>query len=164
MTSVSSAPLAWSKPETWHPKLERLYTYWRSIHPPAGLPGRQHIDPTTIPDLLPDVYMVDVIRTPLRFRYRLVGTEFAQRMGHDLTGQYLDEAHPGFADVIKQYVAVVEQREPAYRNGPVLFTAAKKDYQSIERLMVPMARNGIDVDLIFAVIVYLRSGAATAFK
>ncbi len=151
--------LPWVKPDRWHPKIERFYAYWLSVHPPTGLPGRQHIDPAAIPDLLPHVYMVDVLREPLRFRYRLVGTEYALRMGHDLTGRFLDEAHPGFPELVRQYVATVEQRQPHYRNGPVLFAAAQKDFRSIERLMVPMARNGVDVDMIFGLIVYLPAGA-----
>ena len=149
----------WIKPASWHPRIERFYAYWQSIHPPVGLPGRQHIDPSAIPDLLPHVYMVDVTRDPLRFKYRLVGTEYAQRMGHDLTGRYLDEAHPGFPELVRQYVTTVELRQPHYRSGPVLFAASQKDFRSIERLMVPMARNGIDVDMIFGLIVYLRPGA-----
>ena len=148
----------WQKPAAWHPKLERLYAYWQSIHPPQGLPGRQHIEPTAIPDLLPDLYMVDVLGPPWRFKYRLVGTEYASRMGHDLTGRFLDEAHPGFVQLAPHYVATVERKQPDYRNGPVLFTAAQKDFRRIERLMLPLARDGAHVDMILGVIVYLRDG------
>ena len=53
------------RPETWHPTIRALYDYWVSVHPPGGLPGRQHIDPIAIPRLLPHLFMVDVSRDPI---------------------------------------------------------------------------------------------------
>jgi hypothetical protein len=144
-------------PASWHPKIKQLYAYWRSVHPPAGLPGRQHVDPVAIPGLLPHLFMVDVEGPPLRFRYRLVGTDYVRMMGHDLTGKYLDEVHPGFQGLVRQhYIDVVEKHVPAYRKGPVMYAEAKKDHLSVERLLVPLARNGTDVDMILGVILHLR--------
>ena len=149
-------PDPWVKPETWHPKLERIYRYWLAIHPAdGGLPGRQHVDPAAIHDLLPNVYIVDVSRNPMRFKYRLVGTEYVTHMGRDLTGRYLDEAHTGFQEIVRSYCRTVEERRPDYRNGSAPFQASQRDYKRIERLMVPLARNGSDVDMIFGVIVYI---------
>jgi len=52
-----------------HPKIARAFAYWRSIHPAPGvLPGRQHLDPMAIPDVLPGVWLLDVERAPLRRR------------------------------------------------------------------------------------------------
>src|SRR5260370_24175935 len=100
-----------AEPAAWPSKLKRLYDYWLSIHPHAGLPGRQHFDPTAIPDLLPYIFMVDIERNPLRFKYRLVGTEYVRMIGRDLTGRYLDEAHPGFPGPIRdQYIEIAEHR------------------------------------------------------
>jgi len=157
MGNLRAAPEPWVKPDRWHPKLERVYQYWLQIHPPAGLPGRQHVDPADLTDLLPELYMIDVERNPMRFRYRLVGTDFARNMGHDLTGRYLDEVHPGFAEISKAYVRAVTEQRPDYRNGHVLFAAAQRDYKRIERLLVPLARNGVDVDMLLGVIVYIRA-------
>src|SRR5258708_20399092 len=39
--------------DAWHPHLKRLYEYWKSIHPPRGLPGRQEFDPSAVLVLLP---------------------------------------------------------------------------------------------------------------
>src|SRR3546814_18827524 len=63
-------------PEDAAPKIKALLAYWQSIHPAGGgLPGRRHLDPVDIPELLPNIWMIDVKRGPLRFRFRLVGTE-----------------------------------------------------------------------------------------
>jgi hypothetical protein len=143
------------RPETWHSTIRALYDYWLSIRPPAGLPGRQHVDPTAIPRLLSHLFMVDVSRDPLRFRYRLVGTEFAILIGQDLTGRYLDEVHPGFHSlVLRQYTAVAELGRPAYRKGPIMYARSDKQYLGMERLILPLARNGVDVDIILGVVVY----------
>ncbi len=44
----------------WHARLLQIYRYWLSIHPPHGLPGRRHVDPTAIP-LARDGDTVDMI-------------------------------------------------------------------------------------------------------
>jgi hypothetical protein len=143
------------RPETWHSTIRALYDYWISIHPSAGLPGRQHVDPSAIPRLLSHLFMVDVSRDPLRFKYRLIGTEFVTLIGRDLTGRYLDEVHPGFHGLIlRQYIDAAELGRPAYRKGPIKYARPDKQYLGMERLIVPLARNGVDVDMILGVVVY----------
>jgi hypothetical protein len=148
------------RPETWHTTVKALYDYWISIHPAAGLPGRQHVDPTAIPRLLAHVFMVDVSRDPLRFKYRLMGTEYTMLIGRDLTGRYLDEVHPGFHGLIlRQYTEAAELGRPAFRKGPIMYARSDKQYPDkqylgMERLIVPLARNGVDVEMILGVVVY----------
>src|SRR5690242_1355091 len=61
-------------PATAGPEIVALYDYWRSKAPGEGLlPGRRHIDPVDIPRLLPNVWLLDVVDDPRRFRVRLVG-------------------------------------------------------------------------------------------
>lgn len=138
------------------PRLRRLYDYWLKVHPAGGgLPGRQHVDPAAIPDLLPWVWMVDVQHQPLRFRYRLIGTEQVTVMKSDFTGRWLDEAHPEFvaSTSYPDYVAAAERAEVGYLRGTPTFHVAK-DYLSIERLLLPLARNGSEVDMLLAITVY----------
>ena len=40
------------------------------------------------------MWMLDVHRDPLRYRYRLCGTEMVRSLGREVTGIWLDEAHP----------------------------------------------------------------------
>jgi len=142
-------------PETWHSKLQHLHDYWLSIHPGTGLPGRQHLDPADVPGLLPYMFLINVERDPLRFRYRLVGTNYVQMMGSDLTHRYLDEVHPDFPGPIReQYVELAEHGRLAYRKGRVMRAAMHRDFV-IERLALPLARNGVDVDMILGAIIHL---------
>jgi hypothetical protein len=149
---LSELPL----PADCDPRLRRLYDYWLSLRPAAGgLPGRQHIDPAAIRDLLPWIWMVDVERNPLRFRYRLLGTEQVHAMERNFTGRFLDEAHPSFVASVSypQYVAAAERAEIGYRRGPPVFHLSK-DYVAIERLLLPLAKDGATVDVLVAITVY----------
>jgi hypothetical protein len=137
-------------------RLQRLHGYWRSIRPPAALlPGRKHFDPLDVPSLLPWLWLLDVQRSPLRFRYRLVGTVHVDVEGRNRTGQWLDEAHPSFPDsnAHEQYVAAVTRHEIAFYRGPPTYVV-RKDYLSLERLVLPLAANGSDVDMLLAITVF----------
>lgn len=145
-------------PPTADPRLRQLYEYWLSIHPGDGsLPGRQHIDPADFVALLPWVWLVDVQRDPLRFKYRLLSTGQVTVLGREYTGQWLDEAHPTFvtAPAYRQFVAAVERAEIGYRSGDTL-VVLQKDYRSMERLIMPLARNGKDVDMLLGISTYQR--------
>ena len=145
-------------PPTGHPKVRALYDYWRAIRPPEGnLPGRQHFDPADIPFLPPLVWLVDVHRSPLRFKHRLVGSEQVRVMERDVTGMWLDEAHPLFLGSrgYPQFVAVAERGEIGYRRGKPLFHL-RKEYLSMERLLLPLAHDGKLVDMLLAITVYHR--------
>ncbi len=156
MLQADAAPRDGLSPGTWHPTVRELYDYWLSVHPPLGLPGRQHVDPAAIPRLLPHVFMVDVCRDPLRFRYRLVGTEYVRLMGSDLTGRYLDEVHPGFHGLIRrQYVEAADQGRPGYRKGSIMYTRPDRCYLGMERVILPLARNGSEVDMLLGAIRYI---------
>ena len=78
----------------WHPLVRAFYDYWLSISPPGRLPGREHVAPEAVPQLWSRMWMLDIYRNPLRYRYRLCGTEMVRSLGREVTGAWLDEAHP----------------------------------------------------------------------
>src|SRR6266851_3902162 len=78
----------------WHPLVLRLYDYWRSISPPGRLPGRHDVVAEDIAPLWSRAWMLDVFRHPLRYRYRLCGTEMVRSLGREVTGAWVDEVHP----------------------------------------------------------------------
>ena len=139
-------------------RLRQLHDYWRSIAPGEHeLPGRQHFDPLDIPALLPWVWLLDVYRDPLRFKYRVTGTGHRRVSGRDATGHWMHELHPDFAsyESYSEFLAAVERREICYRRGRPVF-ALCNDVSETERLMVPLARNGRDVDMLLAITIYHR--------
>jgi hypothetical protein len=139
----------------WHPLVRRFYDYWLSVAPPGRLPGRQHIAPEDIVTLLPRLWMLDVFRDPLRFRYRLVGTEIVRSVQRELTGQWLDEAQPESVSnptLSNRYRFIVEAGRPTWRHGPTLWNR-DPHHRSIENCLAPLATDGETVDKILAVTV-----------
>ncbi|WP_421780443.1 PAS domain-containing protein [Kiloniella litopenaei] len=141
--------------QVWEEKNRALYEYWLSIHPDkTTLPGRQHLDPMDIPVLLPNIWLVDVVQDPLRFRFRLFGTAHYAAMDRDCTGMWIDEAFPDFtrSGFDQDYINIVETKLPSYRKGSASYHIP--NYKTIERIMLPLAENGTDVDMILALTVY----------
>lgn len=56
-------------------------------------PDKGFLDPLRLRFLLGSLSLLEVQPDPLRFRYRLIGTDIVQRLGYELTGKWLDE-HP----------------------------------------------------------------------
>jgi hypothetical protein len=143
-------------------RIAELHRYWLSIRPARGrLPGRRHFDPVAVPRLLPWIFLLDVERAPLRFRYRLVGSEEVAALGCDPTGRWCDELVADFAaaPTYPQWVATAEEGRIAYHHGlPVVHVP--KDYISTERLLLPLARDGERVDMILAIAVFHRASRA----
>lgn len=143
-------------PEDAAPKIRALYDYWGSIHPAAGgLPGRQHLDPLDIPQLLPSIWMVDVRPAPLRFRFRLVGTAIVKFTGRDATGLWLDQVYPDYENTVafRIHRDCVAKGEPAYRKSKVLSNPGR-DFVEAERVYLPLAGNGQDVDILLIMTLY----------
>ena len=137
------------------PKIRVLFDYWRSIHPESGLPGRGDFDPVDIPELLPNVWMVDVARAPLRFRFRVIGTEIVKFTDHDHTGRWLDEVYKGFTEspAFGFYRDCVEDRRANYRKGRARIRNTPQSIEA-EQLTLPLATNGRDVDILLMMTLY----------
>ena len=137
---------------TWHPHCRQLLDYWSKISPSGRLPGRQHLSPEQIAPLLPRLWMLDVVRNPLRFRYRLVGTAEVSTLGRETTGQWVDEAHPEFlTDPVLhgRYRYMVDTCQPTWRRGPVRWQHDNM-HRTVENCMVPLAADGRTIDIIVA--------------
>lgn len=140
-----------------HPRFRRLADYLAAKAPPGGLPGRQHLDPTEIPDLLPYLMLIDIQRpdagAPPRYRVRLAGTAVVTMQGEEITGRFVDEILTTDAgrDIVQAYGDILRDRQPQYRCGIV--TLPGRDYLLYERVIFPLARDGHEVDMLLSVFV-----------
>ena len=137
------------------PRLKRFHDYWQSRRRGDLLPGRKDIDPLDIPDLLPRVSLLDVIRAgdTLRYRFRLVGTAVVRITGREHTGAFMDavfEPHD-VARLETIYRAIVETHEPHYWQVRIAMLGGTPAH--LARLMVPLATDGRTVDLLMAVFI-----------
>jgi len=143
-------------PRSAAPKIRALYDYWRAIHPQGGgLPGRRHLDPLDIPRLLPNIWMVDVHRQPLRFRFRLIGTEIVNFTGRDATGLWLDQVYPGYeqSEAFAAHRDCVVHRRPGYRKSSPISNLGRRSAEA-ERLYLPLAEDGKSVDILLIMSLY----------
>ncbi|WP_300300528.1 PAS domain-containing protein [Ferrovibrio sp.] len=151
---------AYSLPDDSHPLIQRAHEYWLNIHPPGGgLPGRTRLDPAAVPSLLPYVWLVDVQREPLRFRYRLLGTAIRRvtESGEQVVGRWIDEVDPAFAPGHPRFAAfaeVAEQGRPGYRKGVPAFPLGL-EHLTIERIFLPLAADGRSVDMLFCLSLFM---------
>ncbi len=128
-------------------RLRRLFDYWESKRAARKLPARAALDPLDIPYVLANLALVDVLRDPLRFRFRLVGTEIVARDGTDLTGRTTDDHPlPEYRALLRQsYSDVVASSVPAVFRRQRLMDGKPRHY---EVLYLPLAADGVTVDML----------------
>ena len=145
-------------PGSYCEEIRRLADYWRHIHPAEGLPGRQHLDPLDIPDLLANLWLVDVHRSPWRFRVRLIGTAIVSFVGADHTGQWMHEVFSGFekTDAHRDLVTCVTDGRPIACTAR-LVSDPERTHVRAQRIHLPLATDGRTPDMILSLTQYLNT-------
>ena len=135
-----------------------LYDYWQTRQRGGRLPARADIDPTDLRKLLPRLALIDVLREDdsLAFRYRLTGTEIVNRAGRDPTGKRFDELYRGdyLQTAQATYQKVVDTGRP-HTSDRVYPLVPGREYMSYDRLLLPLASDGVTVDMVMLLIVVL---------
>jgi len=136
------------------PLLRRFHAYWDGKRGERAMPAYRDIDPLDFPWALGKVSLIDVERQPLRFRYRLVGSEHVTRLGVDMTGKLVDEfASVAIRRILQaSYTEVVEQGRPVHR---VRWTVAAGLTHHYEALLLPFSDLPPRVDLLAVCAEYL---------
>lgn len=121
--------------------------HWLDLCGDRAMPPRSALDPLEIRQLLPHIVLIDVMREPVRFRYRLIGTFVTGLAGRDATGRFLDRALYGrfLEAMIWPYQEVVNTGAPIATLSGVLF--AKREWHCIENMFVPFGERG-EIDVI----------------
>ncbi len=126
-------------------RLRRLHEYWLSKKGDRRAPSRKDIAPEEIPDILPYVFIMEVVGD--RLRYRLVGDGFRQIYGAKLIGAFLDEVDLDHvtAAYIGEYTLAAKDITPVARR----WTFRKNDgrYLDYERLILPLSPDDKTVDM-----------------
>jgi len=130
-----------------------FYEYWLGKGAGKGLPARADIDPVDIPQLLANVFLIDVVPGgPQRFRFRLVGTRITELEG-EMTNKYLDEFVPGAAGTAmgRHYEDTVRGR--IYVRHETLHWR-EREHVNYEVLLLPLSSDGQTVDKLFGLARY----------
>lgn len=126
--------------------------YWEKIRGDRSMPTRASLDPIDIPPLLPFVMLVDVLRNPLDFRFRLIGTEVSLIISGNYRGvRFSDLPHmaPG-NKVWSEYEEVVTTRKPLF--SAVDYVGSNRYVRGIQHCLMPFSADGETVDLIFVAV------------
>ena len=155
VADTGASPSEGTIPNDVHADIRTLFDYWQAISPSDNLPGRQHFDPLDVPDLLPNIWLIDVHRNPLRFWRRLVGSRIEEFAGRSLTKGWVGDSLEGarHSSVHKNLAEVTETGRPSWRRGTSLIKF-EKNFLELERLYLPLASDGQTVDMILAITVF----------
>jgi len=143
-------------PATAHRKIVQLYEYWRKKAPgPGRLPARGDIDPVDLGALLPNVWLVDVVGDPPRFRFRLIGGAVSKMGMPAKVGDFVDEfvQAEAKAQTMAEFAAAARERLPVWFRGPARMPYETKMFE-LERIFLPLASDGVRVDILLCLTVY----------
>jgi hypothetical protein len=127
-------------------KLQRLHQDWLGRRRGRALPARGDFDVLDLKYILGDLSLLDVLEAPLRFRFRVHGTNEAERLRVDLTGKTIAD-HPdselceiaarSYADAVAMRAPMrVLHEHPRLRSREALW----------ESLVLPLSADGGRVD------------------
>ncbi|MBM3547345.1 MAG: PAS domain-containing protein [Alphaproteobacteria bacterium] len=139
--------------EIRHPNLVRLYRHWDEMRRGRAMPSRADVDPLNLPALLGNLILIDVLREPLRFRYRLIGSRLTERVKRDMTGKFFDEVpEPVYrARLYEWHGGCVDEKVP---RAAVTARRLLDRWEPYEILTVPLSTDGTLVDMTLTGIYY----------
>jgi len=159
---ASVTEIAWeTRPPT--PLLRAVMAYWNERRGARLMPSRNDLDPLHIPTLLPQLMLLDVLRGPLDFRYRLVGTAIVDRLGRDNTGLRFSELAHSRALSREAHFAhsLVEAGRPGW--ACVELYGPGRTFSAATIVGMPLSDDGKAVNMLFyAVDFSYGNGAAAA--
>ena len=131
------------------PKLRRLYRDWSERRHGRLMPSRTDFDVLDLAYLLGDLNLLDVLYEPLRFRFRVHGSNAVARLGFDLTGKTIDGyPDPDYRRIVREhFTAAVQSKAPQrilrdpYR--------VKDRVLRWEGLILPLSADGSTVNMLF---------------
>lgn len=143
-------------------RLLDLLQYWTQKRTSAGLPGRRDIDPMELRALLPYLLLIEVvagIREPA-YRFRLAGTAAVDILGRDPTGAVVSEEVCGnfTGEVLAILSAAIRSRLPSAYRLPMTWFG--RPGRAADVLLLPLASDGIEINMILAGIADPSPGAA----
>lgn len=128
-------------------RLSRLFRFWKDLGGAQGLPCRADFSPEQLGFILGHITIVDVLRDPLNFRYRLIGTRLEEAGRRGDQGKTLDQIEPEtYRNMIGQtFRQVVDFRQPLCHHISYLH---HQNMVSYEQLILPFRHRGAEVEVL----------------
>jgi hypothetical protein len=117
---LSTHPFA--VPARLNPDLDEIRAYWNSLaRGSTSIPFADDLKLGEFRELSNRAFLIDVLRTPERFRFNIVGEQVTRGYGGELAGKFVDEipARAPLDYFLSQCAATVEAHAPTfYRHAP----------------------------------------------
>jgi hypothetical protein len=128
--------------------LRQLFQYWDEKRGDRRAPSRDDIDPAGMIEALPNVFLIDVVAEPRRYRVRLMGTELVECYGQDITGRYVDE-------ITDQVLGALHELVTTWRPWRLVGESGKTPgrVKRYELLALPLSTDGATVNMVLGGIV-----------
>jgi hypothetical protein len=141
------------------PCLRQLYGYWATRRGSNEFPARRDIDPLDFPQALGHVVLLDVLYGPLRFRFRLHGTELVRHAGYDMTGKMVDDLpnHANRTTLLARCRSLIETRAPVAVVRERILGQRVFGYEAV---WLPLADDGRTISILMGGVVYRHSRSA----
>ncbi len=136
--------------------IEQALAYWEAIRGERLMPSRADVDPADIAQVLPFVMLVDVLRAPTDFRFRLIGTEIDLILSRSYTGiRFSEIPHMARGNRIwTEYMVALRSRRP--RISQVSYVGTIPYVRSVRHCLMPLAADGTTVDMMFVAVEIVR--------
>jgi hypothetical protein len=144
---------------------EEMFAYWASRRQGGRLPGRASIQPDHFKRHLPTTSLIDILRDTGEYRVRLAGTGLYGVYGREITGRTLEDVYaaPAAAYWREELDKIVQSRRPGVGVHNLAWRGAS--HLSILWLRMPLAGNGVDVDMILGFdVVVGQAGEASGIR
>ena len=138
--------------------LRRLHRDWDQRRRGRPMPARADFDPAELKYILGHLSLIEVLRDPVRFRYRVHATNAAMRLGFDMTGKELDSLpNPEYRRLIREpHEAAVRLRRPVHMLRDHRFSDHR--LWKCEALSLPLSGDGVEVDMLMSAVVWAEGG------
>ncbi len=134
------------------PRIMKFLEYWGQACGGKAMPRRTDVDPVDIPpELLPNLFLVEVVDGGRRFKFRLAGSESTLAAGRPMTGFHVDEVNPNeaYAEYVSNlYRRVVSRRRPLLSVSN--FGLPKMEHRETRRIMCPLSEDGVTVSMVIS--------------
>jgi hypothetical protein len=146
-----------------HPALRALHDLWSAQTVDGEPPSRSQIDVQKLAPWLASLLLIDVLPGP-DFRYRVYGSEVAQLFGKDRTGRHVrDFCVPAAELMPHDYEQALTSRSAHLVSRLRLVRLSGRvrcnDTRMVEKLILPLRRNGDAIEQLLVGVYALRDAA-----
>jgi hypothetical protein len=133
--------------ELSEPEFLQAVVYWHTRRGNKMMPARADLNPVDLVKILPKVMLVDVLPHAPHFHFRVVGTNIADWIKFDATGQTLDAVEPeNYRRMLfATYMECAGARAPTAHR---ILWDAKDVPHRYKRLIMPLASDSRNVDML----------------